>query len=187
VSGASVYRAALGLFRARQFPSVVAVCTDALADFSDNLHLRLLRARALLALRRDEEGQRELRECLRLDPRSARAYRTLGELSLRRDELESAEIFLREALRLDPGDPDAADLLDIAKSLNQPTVAVEKLPAATVTVGCTFPARPQAPHREPAAAGTDLPKPRRANARPPRLAVGSSGVAGPDHARRKSR
>ena len=123
---------------------VVAVCGDALTTYSENVELRLLRARALTALRRDEEAQRELRRCLRLDPRSAPCYRLLGELSLRRDELESAEIFLKEALRLDPNERDAKDLLDIARSLlnnaKQPTVAVERLPAATATVG-PFPSR----------------------------------------------
>lgn len=150
-------QAALELFRARQFPGCVAVCTDALAQHPDNLHLRLLRARALLALRRDEEAQRELRDCLRRDPDFAQAYRLLGELTLRRDELLSAEIFLKEALRIDPSDRDAADLLEIVNSLNQPTVAVDHLPAAAATVGCP-----------------SFPKPRRARSRPPRLAQGSA-------------
>ena len=162
MSGKDVTRAALELLQARQYPSVVAVCTDALTEHPDNLYLRLLRARALLALRRDQEAQGELRECLRRDPNCAQAYRLLGELTLRRDELSSAEVFLREALRIEPGDHEAEDLLEIVLSLNQPTVAVEKLPAATVTVGCTS-----------SSEGSDFPKPRRA-VRPPRLAQGTS-------------
>ena len=102
---------------------VVAVCRDALTSFPENVHIRLLRARALTALRRDEEAQRELRMCLRLDPRCAPGYRILGELSLRRDELDSAEIFLKESVRLDKDDPDANDLLRIARSIRGATTS----------------------------------------------------------------
>lgn len=140
-------RAAVELFRERHYSVVVAVCGDALTSFPENVHIRLLRARALTALRRDEEAQRELRRCLRLDPRCSPCYRLLGELSLRRDELDSAEIFLKEAVRLDPLDPDAKDLLQIARSLidgsKSSTVAVEKLPAATATVDSFSAQRPR--------------------------------------------
>lgn len=132
-------RAALELFAARSYPGVVAVCDGALDDDPDNLHLRLLRARALLALRRDADAQLELSACLQREPRNPDAYRLLGELALRRDELKSAEIFARESLRLDPHNQDTAELLDIVLSLFQPTAAVEKLPAATVAVGCPSP------------------------------------------------
>jgi tetratricopeptide (TPR) repeat protein len=148
VDGPSVMRAALELYRGRQYPSVVAVCADALDNDPDNLHIRLLLARALLALRRDIEAQSHLRDCLRRDPRCAPAYRHLGELALRRDELESAKIFLREATRIDPDDRDASDLLAVVLELvrpNQPTAAVEKLPAATVAVGCPSPGSPSPP------------------------------------------
>lgn len=163
VDGPSVMRAALELYRSRQFPGVVAVCADALDNDPDNLHIRLLLARALLALRRDIEAQSHLRDCLRRDPRCAPAYRHLGELAMRRDELQSATIFLREATRIDPDDRDAHDLLRVVQELvrpNQPTAAVEKLPAATVAVGCPSPSRdPSSP---------PIPSRRR------RLAVGTS-------------
>lgn len=147
------------LFRARQYPAVVATCSDAIADDPIDVPLRVLLARALMALRRDGDAQRELRACLQIDPRCPQAYRLLGELALRRDELESARMFLKEALRIDGADRDAEDLLGIVESLNQPTAAVEKLPAATAAVGCT-----------------SSPKPRRAPTRPPRLAKGSDGA-----------
>lgn len=130
-----VLRAALELYRARHYSGVVAVCTDALADSPRDLNLRLLLSRALLALRRDEEAQHQLQRCLQLEPRCAEAYRLLGELSLRRDEFRSAEIFCREALRIDPGEQRARELLDVLAKWTQPTAAVEKLPAATVAVG----------------------------------------------------
>ena len=131
-------RAALELYRGRNFPGVVAVCTDALVEDPSNIHLRLLLSKSLLALRRDVEAQQELSDCLRREPRCSRAYRLLGELALRRDELKSAEIFFREAKRIDPEDDDIDDWLEITLSLCQPTVAVDKLPAATVAVGCPF-------------------------------------------------
>src|SRR5688500_16898449 len=57
VDPASVLRAALELYRARQYPGVAAVCLEAIETQPDNLYLRLLRARALLALRNDQEAQ----------------------------------------------------------------------------------------------------------------------------------
>jgi hypothetical protein len=99
-------------------------------------------ARALLALRQDLEAQRQLGECLRRDPRCAAAYRLLGELALRNDELKSAEIFFRESLRIDPNDSHTEDLLHICISMIRPTAVVEKLPAATAAVG-----RPSSPPR----------------------------------------
>ncbi len=98
--------------------------------------MRILLARALIALRRDEEAHRELSQCLRHQPRCAEAYQLLGHVSVLRDEFDSAAIFLRECLRLNPHDAAAQDLLDILDNRwIQPTVAVEKLPAATAAVG----------------------------------------------------
>lgn len=135
-------RAALELYGARQYPGVVAACLDALLDDPENLNLRLLRARALMALRRDAEAQVEIRECLRIEPRCGAAYRSLGELAARRDEIESAKIFLREALRLDPGDSEAREWLDVVQAMVRSTAAAEKLPAAAAAVDHLSPARP---------------------------------------------
>lgn len=129
-----VMRAALELFSNRNYSGVVAVCEGAIDDHPDNLHLRILQARALLALRRDTEAQYALSECLQRSPRCPDAYRLLAELALRRDELKSAEIFARESLRLDPAHPETHDLLGIILSSLRPTAAVEKLPAATAAV-----------------------------------------------------
>lgn len=148
-------RAALELFGARQYPGVVAACQDALADDPDDVHLRLLRARALMALRRDAEAQTEISECLRLEPRFGAAYRLLGELAARRDEIESAKIFLREALRLDPGDAEAREWLEVVHAMVRSTAAADKLPAAAAVVGHLSPA----PARSPRARGTEPPPP----------------------------
>lgn len=151
VDPASVMRAALELFRARQFPGVAAVCAEAIEEQPDNLYLRLLRARALLALRIDQDAQLELAECVRRDPRCAEAYRLLGELGVRRDEAESAAVFLREALRLDPGDERAKEFLGVAQAMIvrrsrpgattplRPVTVAEKLPAAATVTGHSFP------------------------------------------------
>lgn len=148
VDTASVLRAALELYRSRQYPGVAAVCAEAIDADPDNLYLRLLRARALLALRNDDEARVELSECVRREPRCAEAYRLLGELLVRRDEPDSAAVFLREALRLDPGNAEADAWLGVADSMSRrsrPTgattgtlrsaTAAEKLPAAAAVAG----------------------------------------------------
>lgn len=135
MESASVLRAALELFTARQYPGVVAACQDAILDDPSNIHLRLLRARALMALRRDAEAQNEISECLRIEPGIPAAYRLLGELAARRDESESAKIFLKEALRLDPDDVEAREWLGVVQAMVRSTAAADKLPAAAAAVG----------------------------------------------------
>jgi tetratricopeptide (TPR) repeat protein len=140
VESASVLRAALELYRARQYPGVAAVCAEAIDTDPDNLYLRLLRARALLALRHDREAEHELAECVRRQPRCAEAYRLLGELGIRRDQPDAAAVFLREALRLDPKDGEAQEWLGVAESMRRkrdvrPATAAEKLPAAAAVAG----------------------------------------------------
>lgn len=136
VSADGVIEAARELLGARNFPSVVAVATGVLENDPSDIAMRLLRAEALVALRRDDEAQSDLRECLRRQVRCARAYHLLGALCFRRDELDSAAVFLREAIRLDPDDGDARDLLSLISGIDvRPTAVVEKLPAATAAVG----------------------------------------------------
>jgi len=162
VDSASVMRAARELFSARQYPGVVAACQDALLDDPTNIFLRLLRARALMALRRDAEAQNEISECLRIEPGLAPAYRLLGELAARRDESESAKIFLKEALRLDPHDAEAREWLGVVEAMVRSTAAADKLPAAAAAVGHLSPSAPYAPKngvagRFPRAEGTRPP------------------------------
>ena len=138
-----VLAAALELFQARHYPGVVAACADALLELppgdASAGPIHLLAARSLLALRRDTEAQVEIRACLRLDPQCAAAYRLLGELSARADELSSATIFLREAIRLGPDDLEAHEWLALVENLARPTAAAAKLPAAKAAVGRTSP------------------------------------------------
>lgn len=154
-----VLAAALELFDARQFPGVAAVCAEALVDAPGDVALRLLRARALLALRRDAETQAELGSVLRLEPRCAAAYRLLGELSARSDELSSARVFLREALRLAPDDEEAGVWLAIVDEAERASVDEAGRAGAPVARGER--AAP-APVVEPRSAG-----PRAARVMPP--------------------
>jgi tetratricopeptide (TPR) repeat protein len=138
---ASVIGAAVELYAARHYPGVVAACGDALDHEPGCVELRVLRAKALLRLRRDVEAQVDLREVIRLAPKCGMAYRLLGELAARRDEHESARIFLREALRLDPHDREALDWLAVVENMVRPTAAAEKLPAIAAAVGASIPRR----------------------------------------------
>jgi len=149
---ASVIGAAVELYAARHYPSVVAVCADALDGEPTCVELRLLRAKALLRLRRDVEAQGDLREVIRLAPKCGLAYRLLGELAARRDEHESARIFLREALRLDPHDREASDWLVVVDNMVRPTAAAEKLPAIAAAVGASIPKRVRALGSQPSIA-----------------------------------
>lgn len=135
----SVIGAAVELYAARHYPGVVAVCADALDEEPGCVELRVLRAKALLRLRRDVEAQHDLREVIRIDPKCGLAYRLLGELAARRDEHESARIFLREALRLDPHDRETNDWLAVVDAMVRPTAAADKLPAIAAAVGASFP------------------------------------------------
>ena len=120
--------AAHELFEARHYPSVVALINDALETEPEHVPLMLVRARAHFALRRDLEAQADLRDIIRLDPQCGTAYRMLGELAARRDEYESAAIFFREALRLNPDDGNASDWLAIIEATSRPAAAPTKLP-----------------------------------------------------------
>jgi tetratricopeptide (TPR) repeat protein len=135
VDTASVLRAAIELFQARHYSSVIAALSDAIDYEPGNLHLKLLRARAWLALRCDLEAQQDLSDVIRTDARCSTAYRLLGELAVRKDEIASARIFLREALRLDPGDSEATDWLALTEQRVRPSAAAEKLPAAAAADG----------------------------------------------------
>ena len=123
------------LFEARHYPSVIALITDALDDEPDQVPLLLLRARARIALRRDFDAQADLRDIIRVDPQCALAYRLLGECAARRDENESAAIFFREALRLDPGEREAQEWLAIVEISARPAAAAYKLPAPAAAAG----------------------------------------------------
>jgi hypothetical protein len=135
------------LFEARHYPSVVAMVSDALEQEPECIDLLVIRARAHIALRRDLDAQGDLRDIIRLEPQCGLAYRLLGELAARRDENESAAIFFREALRLDPTDGEASDWLMIVDASIRPAAAAKKIPAPAAAAG-RFP-RAQSPRIQP--------------------------------------
>jgi tetratricopeptide (TPR) repeat protein len=138
VHASGVKETADRLLAARDFQGCAQCCAEALELEPDNLDLRLLRARALMALGRDNEATKELGRILRWHPGSNESYRLLGQLAVRRGKLGAAGTFLEHAARLAPEDQRVQDLLELVQSSLQPTVAVEKLPAATATVGCSL-------------------------------------------------
>ncbi|MGE0401198.1 MAG: hypothetical protein AB7T06_31100 [Kofleriaceae bacterium] len=123
------------LFECRHYPSVVAVITDALETEPECVDLLVIRARAHIKLRRDLDAQADLRDIIRIAPGCGVAYRLLGELAARRDENESAAIFFREALRLDPDDHEAAEWLLIVETTVRPAAVAKKLPAPAAAAG----------------------------------------------------
>jgi tetratricopeptide (TPR) repeat protein len=123
------------LFESRHYPGVVAMCSDALEGEPECVPLLVIRARAHIALRRDLDAQADLRDIIRLDPQCGIAYRLLGELAARRDENESAAIFFREAVRLDPDDREAADWLLVVDASIRPAAVAKKLPAPAAAAG----------------------------------------------------
>lgn len=122
------------------------MASDALEQEPECIDLLVIRARAHIALRRDLDAQGDLRDIIRLEPQCGLAYRLLGELAARRDENESAAIFFREALRLDPDDSEASDWLMIVDASIRPA-AVAKIPAPAAAAG-RFP-RAQSPRALP--------------------------------------
>jgi tetratricopeptide (TPR) repeat protein len=123
------------LFKGRHYPSVVAICADALESEPECVPLLLMRARAHVAMRLDLEAQADLRDVIRLDPQCSVAHRLLGELAARQDEHAHAIQFFREALRLDPGDREAAERLFVSEASLRPATVAQKLPAPATAAG----------------------------------------------------
>ena len=169
------------LFEARHYPGVVALVDDALEAEPEHVPLLLLRARAHFALRRDLEAQADLRDIIRLDPQCGTAYRMLGELAARRDEYESAGIFFREAVRLDPDDQEASDWLAIVEATSRPAAVAHILPAPAAAAG-RFPpriAKGTRPPNDPVERATAPYGDREARRAPVQLAVGTAPEANP--------
>ncbi len=133
------------------------MCSDALEDEPECLPLLLIRARAQIALRRDLDAQADLRDIIRMDPRCSFAFRLLGELAARRDENDSAAIFFREALRLDPDDRESHDWLMIVDASVRPAAGATKLPAKAAAAGHFSPTSRREPGPPRLARGTQPP------------------------------
>jgi len=118
------------LVNGRRYEEAVSMCRRDLAVHPTDLELRLVLGRALMALHRDVEAESEMQECLRRSPRSAEAYRMLGELAFRRDRHSVAAEYLGEAARLQPDDMSSLVLLEIVREVGSRTKGHQKTPAA---------------------------------------------------------
>lgn len=101
------------MFESGHHRGVLVLCTRALSDFGDRPQLRVLRARALMAMRRIDEAERDLALGLRLRPESATIHRLLCEIALSRGDLPRAELLLERAIDLDPRHPRARELAEV--------------------------------------------------------------------------
>jgi tetratricopeptide (TPR) repeat protein len=125
------------LVKGRRYEEALALCHRELANRAGAIEVRLVFGRALMALHRDDEAEKEMQEVIRRSPRCAEAYRVLGELAFRRDQHEQASEYLGEAVRLAPTDAASMVLLDIVREVGArqtepetPAAAAAKLPAA---------------------------------------------------------
>ncbi|HKE19235.1 MAG TPA: tetratricopeptide repeat protein [Kofleriaceae bacterium] len=98
-----------------QHRAVLALAIRALREHGDLPALRVLRARALLALHLVGDAERDLALALRVRPESATIHRLLCEIALRRGDLARAEAFLERALDLDPAHPRGHELAQVTQ------------------------------------------------------------------------
>lgn len=100
------------LIAERKYQDAVRACRRVLLSRPDEVEVRLLLAQALLALGRHDEVRIEMLALSRKAPEIGAIHRLLGEAYIRGGQPESAAAALREALRLDPDDDEARDLLE---------------------------------------------------------------------------
>jgi hypothetical protein len=131
----NVLAAARELLHQRHYDDVVEACQTALDIVPNHVGLRLLLAESLMSMRRDAEAQAEVATALKVSPACPDAFRLLGALAFRRDELRAAEVFLREALRVAPDDLSSSRLLEKVRLRKPPAAAAAKLPAASAAAG----------------------------------------------------
>jgi predicted Zn-dependent protease len=96
----------------RKYQDAVRACRRLLLSRPDHVDVRVLLGQALLALGRHDEVRIEMQALLKRAPLVAPAHRLLGEAFLRARQTDNAAASLKEALRLDPEDDDARELLD---------------------------------------------------------------------------
>ena len=96
----------------RKYQDAVRACRRLLLSRPDHVDVRVLLGQALLALGRHDEVRIEMQALLKRAPLVAPAHRLLGEAFLRARQTDNAASALKEALRLDPEDDEARELLD---------------------------------------------------------------------------
>ncbi|MAQ13917.1 MAG: hypothetical protein CMN30_03870 [Sandaracinus sp.] len=100
------------LIAERNHQEAVRACRRVLLARPNEHEVRLLLAQALLALDRHDEVRLEMLSLIRKAPQVGAAHRLLGEARMRLGRTDGAREALRAALKLDPADDEARDLLE---------------------------------------------------------------------------
>ncbi len=98
------------LLTGRHYRAVLGVCTRTLSEEGDDPGLHLRRARALLAMHRDDEAAVDVERARAIAPGTVDAHVLLAEIALRRRDIEAAGRHLAIAQRRSPAHPRAAEL-----------------------------------------------------------------------------
>ena len=120
------------LFAGRHYRAVLALATRSLAEEGEDAALRLRRARALLAMHRDDEARADLGQALLLAPREITAPLLLCELALRARDLPAAERYLIDAMRVDARNPRVTELTAVIRGWR---MAIARTAAARTAAG----------------------------------------------------
>ncbi len=108
------------LISERKYQDAVRACRRVLLTKPDEVEVRLLLGQALLALGRHDEVRIEMIAQAKRTPSIGAVYRLLGEAHIRGGERDEAVEALRAALRIDPGDLEARDLLEECGDVDGP-------------------------------------------------------------------
>jgi predicted Zn-dependent protease len=124
---------------------VMEVCNVGLAEAPDNIEGRVLLARAHYALHQWKEAQAELLRVVKVDRSNRLGFSLLGEVLLRRGDVERAVPVLQHAQNLDPSSQQILSLLKRARSGEQldppPPLPVAVLPRDVAVVQASAPTR----------------------------------------------
>ena len=84
------------------------------------------RAEELIAKNRFPQAIRELRDALKLSPKSCRCHSLLGTIYLKQQQLTMAKVHFSQALKINPQEPDALQGMDKLKKLDKKRQASQK-------------------------------------------------------------
>jgi murein DD-endopeptidase MepM/ murein hydrolase activator NlpD len=107
---------AVRLYAERRFAEAVELCEREMKRTGPTPALRVELSRALIALHRTEEAERQLALCVRENPECAPAYRMLGEIAFQQNRLGRAREYAEVAARIAPSDNSTAILLQVVRS-----------------------------------------------------------------------
>ena len=106
---------AVRMYAERRFSEAVELCEREMQRTGPTPSLRVELSRALIALHRTEEAERQLAHCVRENPDCAPAYRMLGEIAFQQNRLGRAREYAEVAARIAPSDNSTAILLQVVR------------------------------------------------------------------------